>query len=269
LSEPNETFTIDLSEPVNASIADAQGLCTISDGPPSQLPTLSISDITVLEGDDGTSTVDFTVTLSHSTDQQVTFSYTTVPGTATEATPGHPITGTEDYSWVSGTQLIFGGTSRRISVPIYGDHRCELDETFFVNISNATNATIADSQGLATILDNDPPHLFTDASNHVIAIDSVTFVRDPFSVVGSHNFSSDQRTRVMIFTNIGLPQPSADLSVTAAGIPLTVEAVGTLGGAPDISYIVVKLDPMLTGNVSLTVTFHGAGSNAGILSIAP
>jgi Calx-beta domain-containing protein len=269
LSEPNETFTIDLSEPVNATIADAQGLCTISDGPPSQLPTLSINDITVLEGDDGTSTVDFTVTLSHSSDQQVTFYYTTVPGTATEAMPGHPITGTEDYSWVSGTQLIFGGTSRRISVPIYGDHRCELDETFFVNISNATNATIADSQGLATILDNDPPHLFTDASNHVIAIDSVTFVRDPFSVVGFHNFSSDQHTRVMIFTNLGLTQPSADLSVTAGGIPLTIEAVGTLGGAPDTSYIVVKLDPMLTGNVSLTVTFHGAGSNTGILSITP
>src|SRR5258706_10329650 len=157
LTEPDETFTIDLTEPVNATIADAQGLCTISDGPPSQLPTLSINDITVVEGDSGTSQVDFTVTLSHSTGQQVAFQYMTAPGTATEATPGHAFTGLEDYSWGSGAALFGPGVvSRTISVPIIGDFRDEFDETFFLNISNATNATIADSQGMATILDDDP-----------------------------------------------------------------------------------------------------------------
>ena len=114
------------------------------------------------------------------------------------------------------------------------------------------------------------PHLFTDANNRAIAIDSVTFVRDPFSVVGSHNFSLDQRTRVMIFTsNLGLTQPTADLSVKAGSIPLTVESVGTLAGVPSMSYIIVKLDPMLVGDVQLTVTFHGVASNAGLISISP
>jgi CSLREA domain-containing protein len=114
------------------------------------------------------------------------------------------------------------------------------------------------------------PLLFTDATNHVVAIDSVTFVRDPFSVAGLHNFSSDQRTRIMIFTsNLGLNQPTGLLGVTAGGIPLSVEAVGTLSGIPDTSYIIVKLDSLLTGNVQLSVTFQGATSNAGILSISP
>jgi outer membrane protein assembly factor BamB len=114
------------------------------------------------------------------------------------------------------------------------------------------------------------PRLITDDDNHAIAVDSVTLVRDPFSVVGSHNFSSDQRTRVMIFTsNLGLKQPSSDLLVTAGGIPLTVEAVGTLAGVPGMSYIIVKLDPMLSSNVSVSVTFRGLTSNAGVLSISP
>jgi CSLREA domain-containing protein len=115
-----------------------------------------------------------------------------------------------------------------------------------------------------------PLYLVTDATNHVVAVDSVTFVRDPFSLSGNHNFSSDQRTRVTIFTsNLGLSQPSAELLVTAGGIPLTVEGVGTLAGAPDTSYVIVKLDTVLTGNVQLSVTFRGVTSNAGVLSITP
>ncbi|MGH9873304.1 MAG: NF038122 family metalloprotease [Pyrinomonadaceae bacterium] len=115
-----------------------------------------------------------------------------------------------------------------------------------------------------------PPQLFTDANNHVIAIDSVMFVREPFSVVGSHNFSSDQRTRVMIFTShLGLNQPSPDLSVQAGGITLSVEGVGTLPGVPSTSYIIIKLDPLLIGDLQLTVTFQGVTSNAGVISISP
>jgi hypothetical protein len=123
---------------------------------------------------------------------------------------------------------------------------------------------------MGTIVTDDAILLLEPGTKHVVAIDSVTFVRDPFSVSGLHNFSSDQRTRVMIFTgNLGVTQPSSDLAVTAGGIPLTVDAVGTLAGAPDFSYIIVKLDPMLAGNVQLTVTFRGVTSNAGFLSITP
>jgi outer membrane protein assembly factor BamB len=114
------------------------------------------------------------------------------------------------------------------------------------------------------------PRLMTDSNNQVIALDSVTFVRDPFSVAGLHNFSSDQRTRITIFTtNLGINQPSGDLVVTANNSPLTVEAVGTLPAAPDISYIVVRLDPILTSDANLTVIFHGVTTNSGVLKISP
>jgi len=114
------------------------------------------------------------------------------------------------------------------------------------------------------------PVLLTDTTNRVIAMDSVTFVRDPLSANGLYNFSADRRTRLMIFTS-GLPltQPDATLSVTAGGIPLAVEAVGRLAGVPDMSFVIVKLDPTLAGDVSFTVTFLGKTSNAGILNITP
>ena len=52
LDEANETFFVNLAEPANATIADAQGLGTITDDDPT--PTLSINDVTVTEGNSGT-----------------------------------------------------------------------------------------------------------------------------------------------------------------------------------------------------------------------
>jgi hypothetical protein len=139
-----------------------------------------------------------------------------------------------------------------------------------IQASFAGDANFASASNTGTLAIVPVPQLFTDASNHLIAIDSVTFIRDPLSVAGSHNFSTDGRTRVMIFTsNLGLTQLSPDLSVTAGGVPLTIEAVGPLPGIPDLSYIIVKLEPALTGNVQLSITFRGVTSNAGLISIGP
>ncbi len=51
LDEANETYFVNLSAVTNATIADGQGLGTITDDDP--LPTLSVDDVTVLEGDPG------------------------------------------------------------------------------------------------------------------------------------------------------------------------------------------------------------------------
>lgn len=151
LVEGNETFTVNLSNPTAGTLADSQGLCTISDGPPSQLPYLTINDITVAEGPSGTSDVDFTVTLSQPSAQQVFFQYTAAPGSATENV---------DYMKVFGGALIVpGSTTFKISVPIVGDQIVEADETFFINLSNATGATIADVQGVGTIVNYVTPSI--------------------------------------------------------------------------------------------------------------
>ena len=113
-------------------------------------PALSIidDDAAVVEGDSGTTDAIFTVTLSAGSTDAVTVDYATADGSATAG---------EDYQATSG-QLTFqpGQTQHTIAVPVFGDVNIEGDETFSVNLSNATGgATIADGQGEATILTDD------------------------------------------------------------------------------------------------------------------
>ena len=67
LDEANETFTVELSSPANATIADGSGVATITDD--DAPPTLSIDDVSVTEGNAGTTTATFTVTLSAASGQ--------------------------------------------------------------------------------------------------------------------------------------------------------------------------------------------------------
>ena len=146
LNEGNETFNVNLSNAVNATIADSQGVGTIVDDDP--LPSLVINNVSVTEGNTGTTNAVFTVTLSAASGRTVTVNYATANGTATS---------TSDYMAVSGTLTFAAGTTtQQITVPVRGDTVNEATETFNVNLSGATNATIADSQGVGTIIDNDP-----------------------------------------------------------------------------------------------------------------
>nr|MDZ8001586.1 Calx-beta domain-containing protein [Aulosira sp. DedVER01a] len=111
------------------------------------LSTLSIKDITVSEGNTGTKNATFTVTLSAASNSVVTVKYATANGTATAGS---------DYTATTGT-LTFnpGDTSKTLNVAVTGDLTAEVYETFFVNLSNAANATIADNQAVGTITNDD------------------------------------------------------------------------------------------------------------------
>jgi len=149
LDETNETFKVNLSQANNATIADGQGIGTIIDNDDSTpvLSQLSINNVSVTEGDSGTKNATFTVNLSDASTQTVSVNYATANDTA--------IAGS-DYTAKSGT-LSFnpGQTSKTFSVPILGDTTVEGNETFKVNLSQASNATIADAQGVGTILNDD------------------------------------------------------------------------------------------------------------------
>jgi uncharacterized protein (TIGR03437 family) len=114
-----------------------------------------------------------------------------------------------------------------------------------------------------------------DNPNEAAAIDSVTFVRGPFKTHTDVNFSADHQTRVLLFTTpLGLTQSDlSKVTVTAAGISLTVENVGPVTGVVglDASYIVVRLpDGLPPGNLSLIVIANGVQSNnSPALVIAP
>ncbi|MBE9127593.1 MULTISPECIES: glycoside hydrolase family 9 protein [unclassified Coleofasciculus] len=149
LDEANETFKVNLSQATNATIGDSQGIGTIIDNDDSApvLPLLSINDVSVTEGNTGTKNATFTVNLSAASTQAITVNYGTANDTATAGS---------DYTAKSGT-LTFnpGDTSKTFSIPVIGDTTVESNETFKVNLSGATNATIGDSQGIGTIVNDD------------------------------------------------------------------------------------------------------------------
>ncbi len=110
-------------------------------------PSLSIDDVSITEGNAGTKTMTFTVTLSAVSSLTVTIGFITSNGTA--VTPS-------DYVFTNGT-LTFnpGETTKTIPVTINGDIGFEPNETFTVSMSAATNATVSKANGTGTIQNDD------------------------------------------------------------------------------------------------------------------
>jgi large repetitive protein len=146
--EPDETFTVTLSNPTNATIADGLGQGTIVNDDPK--PSIAIAGASRTEGASGTSgNAMFAVTLSNPSSQIITVSFATADVTATAGV---------DYQATSGTVTFNPGeTSKSIPVPVLGDNIDEINETFVVNLSNPTNATISSAQATGTIQDDDGP----------------------------------------------------------------------------------------------------------------
>jgi hypothetical protein len=147
LDEPDETYVVTLSSPVNATLADAQGTGTIADD--DLPPAVSVSDCSVTEDDTGQAVCAFGLSLSAPSGQGVSVDFNTADGTALAG---------QDYLSASGTAFFpAGATSQTVGVTIVGDLLDEPDEDFTLSLLAPVNATIADGTATATIVDNDPP----------------------------------------------------------------------------------------------------------------
>jgi sugar lactone lactonase YvrE len=147
LSEPTETYTVEITAPPPVGLVRSVAIGTILDD--DGTATLSIGDATVTESNSGITNASFPVVLSPASGQAVTVQYATANGTA-EASA--------DFQSAQGTLSFEAGqTSASISVPIVGDIVHEPDETFTVTLSNPTGgAAVGRAQALGTILDDDP-----------------------------------------------------------------------------------------------------------------
>ncbi|HEY9907543.1 MAG TPA: Calx-beta domain-containing protein, partial [Thermosynechococcaceae cyanobacterium] len=205
VTEPNETFSVNLSAPVNAALLNSQGIATLvnDDGvtlpgttppgttppgttppgggttPPSKNPpgsgtslpgTLSISDVQVAEGTTkGLTKAVFTVSLSQPVDRRVSVSYFTANGSAMSGS---------DYQRIGG-RISFnpGQTTRTIEVNVRRDRAVELDETFSLNLRDSAGAFISKGQGIGTIVNDDSatgaitlPTAITSATNFIRSV---------------------------------------------------------------------------------------------------
>lgn len=121
-------------------------------------PTISIDDVSQVEGNSGTSNFIFTVSLSAPAPTGgVSFDINSADGTATDGV---------DYNGIGQSNSIAEGqSSKQFFLIVNGDTDDEGDETFFVNLTNVVGATVADAQGQGTIVNDDSATAVLSISN--------------------------------------------------------------------------------------------------------
>jgi Ca2+-binding RTX toxin-like protein len=196
--------------------------------------SISINDVTVSEGNSGTTNAVFTVTLSNPVDTSVTLNYSTANGTATTAD--------NDYTAIATTPLTFnvGETSKTITVAVNGDTKVENNETFFVNLSNlqanGRNVTINDNQGQGTINNDD------STVTSQLSINDITVVEG-------------QNSNAILTVTVNNPNPQ-QITVNYTTTPINAIAnvdytsqTGTLTIAPNASTATISI-PILNDNLN-------------------
>jgi len=132
--------------------------------PVATLPSITISDNKMKEGNSGTTQMNFTVLLSSPATQTTTVNYKTKNVSAIASS---------DYVAASGAvTFTVGESAKTISIVINGDTNVESNETFKISLSNPVNATIADATGKGTI-QNDDAALF-EASSNIVTLDKTS-----------------------------------------------------------------------------------------------
>ncbi len=149
--ELDETFFVKLGEAICADVDDHEGLGTIEND---DSATISINNVSQTEGNDGTKTFTFDISIDAEVDEIITFDAATADGSATASSDDYEF---EDQALMIRTPEM----NATLSVTVVGDMAEESDEDFFVNLTNldtsGRNVTFASSQGRGVIRDDDTP----------------------------------------------------------------------------------------------------------------
>ena len=240
LDEPDETFTVTLSGPTNATIAAATGTGTITDDDDS--PTISIASPGVIEGGAGeTGTLSYAVSLSAASGREITVDYAEGSG-GTATRPA-------DYAALASGTLTFaaGDTGKTLTVTVAGDAVDEADETVPVVLSGAVNATIAAGTGTGTIFDDDPAPTVTLA----VSPDSISENGGTATVSATLGGASGQPTTITI--------PARSLAYTVPeDATITIPAGSTENSSDTVTITAVD---NTRDEVDRTVTVLGSAAN--------
>jgi hypothetical protein len=145
--EDEESFSVRLAGATNATLGDSSGTCTVIDS--STEPEISVRDISVTEGDSGTTNAVFVLSLSNPSAQAVAVTATTFGGSAATSL---------DYSHTEAAVTFPpGSTTQNVSVPVLGDLSREGLETFSLALTGANHASLREdaATATATIIDNE------------------------------------------------------------------------------------------------------------------
>jgi len=152
--------------------------------------------------------------------------------------------------------LVFppGSTSQPINITVHGDTTAELNETFFVNLSNASNATISDNQGQAAITNDDAPAAPT---NVVAAATSTTTVNISWTAAAGASTYRVYRSSGGAYSQVGSETSSTSLNDgTVSASTAYLYKVRSFAGIEsadsniDLATTVIFTDPTITAGVT-------------------
>ncbi len=242
--ETNETFTVAIASPVNATISTAAATGTITND--DSQPTVSIAPVTANEGNSGTTPFNFAVSLSNTSYQAISVTATTSDGSATIAD--------NDYLAATGpVNIPAGSTSGTFAVSVNGDTKFEANEAFTVTLSVSVNAALGTAAATGTITNDD--------GQPTMSIDSVSQAEGN---AGTTAFNFTVSLSAPSGVNVSASYNSADGSATLANNDYQ-SASGLVSFAPGVTTqpvtVLVNGDLVTEPNETFTVALS-ALSNA-------
>jgi disulfide oxidoreductase YuzD len=218
VAELDEEFHVVLSTPSNATLGDASAVGTIVDD--ELMPVLDIDEPSIAEGQSGTTTLTFSVTLSHPSAIPVSADWTTTPGTAVVGSDYVADNGTVNFDPMD--------TSESVEVAVNGDGTYERDETVLLDLVNGQGAPVGDPQGVGKVVNDD--------AAPVVAVGDVSKAEgnagtSTFSFVVTLTGATDVDAEIDYATSNITAAAGSDY--TAAAGTLTIPA-GTASGTIDV-----------------------------------
>ena len=264
--EPTEAFFVNVTNVTGATLSDGVGQGNITND--DAAPTLSINSVSIAEGNSGTTTLGFTVSLSSASSQTITVLATTVDGSATLA----------NTDYVANSQLLTfapGVTSLPFNVTVNGDTTPETDETLYVHLTCPVNSTISVGTGIGTITNDDggTGHVYVVTTNvdsdpngwsslditngkingtNTVSLRSAVLAANQSGIgphlikvpgnIGTYTLSQLNPTNSAVFHTSFFT--AADLEVGDDGSTIVIQG---FNGTPDILQVAVNNDVMTTG----------------------
>lgn len=246
-----DTFTYRVSD---GTLTSMPATVTIAVTP--SLPTISVTDAAVLEGNSGTTLLTFTVTRSGNLGGMSTVDFVVGGGSAT---PGL------DYQALGGT-LSFapGDTSRQVEVPVYGDRADEGNELVFLSLTGAAGATLGRSRAFGTIANDDFDSdlaVAVTAAPTPVEVDSALTYRVVITNMGP------SRATVISMTMPVDPAVVSSVSATSPAGPCQVPFISLGGGSP-VACEGGSLAPGASVTLAVTVTPRSPGQIVSTFSVA-
>jgi hypothetical protein len=258
-NEPNKTVWLMLTNGVGALLSKSHATGTIENDDPS--PVLSISDAVLMAEGAGTVNAVFTVSASGISGQTITVDYETVSGTASAGSEFVPVADT--LTFVSGV------TRKLVSVPVLGNSSTE-PAVFFVNLSDAMNASIARNRAVATLLQNSGTSAL--AKNESQKNPNIGTANEGLAGAGTSSIPASTKAPIAPaltkVANVESQQAAASVS-TILRTPPIAPALASVSQGTDLSFELaastnfVHVEADLT--VILTITNHGSNAANSIL----